>query len=105
MSNQNLAEILVGHGSLAAISALAINLVGKMNRANLLESEEEYGVFLIRQHTHDNPPYQIDDSIYTRHDQRKSLDVLGLNIQMEDSLVLLDEGHYTRYESAFHNAS
>lgn len=92
-------------GSLVALSAPAVRVTQHGKFGPLIESQEDTGGFLIRRHTHENPPYQLDEEIYSRPDARKSLDPLKMNIQMENALTLLEEGEYNRFNSAFHNAS
>ena len=92
-------------GSLAALSAPAVNVIGKLGDTEIVKSKDEYGGFYIRRHTQEQPPYDLDDRIYQRHDQRRSLDALKMNIQMDNGLIKLDAGDYTRYDCAFHNAS
>jgi reductive dehalogenase len=92
-------------GGLVALAAPAANVIGRIGDYELVESKEDFGGFTIRRHSHDNPPYKLDESIYKRHDVRRSLDALKMNIQMDTGLIKLDVGDYTRYDSAFHNAS
>ena len=60
-------------GGLSAIALPMVNVVGKIGEDALLESEEKYGGFTIRSYSKDNPPYQVDDSIYQRFDTRNSI--------------------------------
>ena len=92
-------------GGLATVSLPAVRIVQQMEGYDLVESGEKYGGFLIRRHTHDDPPYELDDELYDRPDARKSLDPLKMNIQMENALTRLAEGEYSRFNCAFHNAS
>lgn len=44
-------------GGIAALSAPAVNVIGKVGDHEIVESEEEYGGFLIKRHAKDEPPY------------------------------------------------
>ena len=57
-------------GGLTAMSLPIIKVVGHIDGDVLLESEEEFGGFLVRTHAKDDPPYDVDDSIYQRFDQK-----------------------------------
>lgn len=47
--------------------------IGKLGDQDLLESPKEYGGFLIRSKSKDNPPYQIDNSVYKRFDAKNMI--------------------------------
>lgn len=53
-------------GGLSAVSLPVIRKVGNIGDQILLESEDMYGGFLVRQLEKDNPPYEVDDSVYKR---------------------------------------
>lgn len=94
-------------GGLAAISTPAINVIGRVGDHEIVESKEEFGGFYIRRHTRENPPYQIDNSVYQRPDGRKCNDMNAL-LQMEtNALVKLEakESGYARYECALHSSA
>ena len=94
-------------GGLAAISLPALNVVGRMNGYELVESEEQFGGFLIRRYTKDNPPYQIDDSQYHRPDFRKVNDMPSLLAMEPNALDKMEakESGYSRYEGALHSSA
>lgn len=60
-------------GGLMALSAPAVNVIGKVGECEIVESKEEYGGFAIKRHLPDDPPYEVDDSIYGRFDFRKAM--------------------------------
>ncbi len=53
-------------GSLAALSAPVVNVIGKIGDHEIVESKEEFGDFAIRRHSKEDPPYDIDFSKYKR---------------------------------------
>ena len=52
--------------SLAALSAPVVNVIGRVGDWEIVESQEEYGGFAIKQHSRDDPPYIIDKNLYHR---------------------------------------
>jgi tetrachloroethene reductive dehalogenase len=60
----------MGFPSLANLSLPAVDVVGRVGNDELVISPEEYGGFLIRRHSREDPPYQVDDSMYQRFDQK-----------------------------------
>lgn len=58
---------------LAGITLPAAKVVGKLGNSELIASKEEYGDFLIRQTSDDNPAYLIDNSRYKRYNQRHTV--------------------------------
>jgi reductive dehalogenase len=92
-------------GSLAALSAPAVNVIGKMDGFEIVESKEEFGGFAIKRHSKKDPPYQVDDSIYQRPDMRKALNPLVMAAQGPNSLVKLASKEYTRLECAFESSA
>ena len=69
-------------GGLAAISLPITKVVGKIDGDVLLESQEEFGEFIVRTHSKDDPPYDVDDSIYQRFDQKN--DAFGRELWDEE---------------------
>jgi hypothetical protein len=63
----------MGFPSLANLSLPAVYVVGRVGNDELVISPEEYGGFLIRRHSIGDPPYQVDDSMYQRFDQKNDL--------------------------------
>ena len=63
-------------GGLLALSAPAVNVIGRIGDTEIVESQEEFGGFVIRRHSKEDPPYQVDDNIYKRYDFRKGLNPL-----------------------------
>ncbi|KAA3648440.1 MAG: reductive dehalogenase [Chloroflexi bacterium] len=58
---------------LAGVAMPVAKVIGQVDGDNVLYSPEEYGGFLVRQRPADNPPYQVDDSIYKRFDQKNEV--------------------------------
>lgn len=58
---------------LAGVSLPLSKVVGKVGDDNLLYSPEQYGGFLIRQQDSGEKPYEVDDSVYQRFDQRNDV--------------------------------
>ncbi len=54
---------------LAGISLPAVSVVGKIGRDEIVSSPDQYGGFLVRRLAKDDPPYQVDDTIYKRFDE------------------------------------
>ena len=71
-------------GGLAAISLPTITQVGKIGNQDLLESQEAYGGFLILRLGEDEPPIEVDDSIYKRFD---STNVIFSRIIWDDAYI------------------
>lgn len=94
-------------GSLAALSAPVVSVIGKIGDQEIVESKEEFGGFTIRRHTKENPPYQVDDSMYKRPDARKALDPMKLQLQPDNAIAKMEnrESGYARYECAFHSSA
>ncbi len=57
---------------LASISLPIARVVGRVGNYDLIASNEEYGAFIIRKRSNDDPPYDVDDSIYQRFDARNN---------------------------------
>jgi len=55
---------------LTAISLPAATVVGRIGDSDLLASPREYGEFMVRRLPAGQHPYQVDESRYTRFDQR-----------------------------------
>jgi reductive dehalogenase len=58
--------------SLAAVSLPLANVIGKIGKDEILTSPDEYGSFMIRRRAQGDPPYQVDDKIYKRFDNRNT---------------------------------
>jgi reductive dehalogenase len=58
---------------LAGLMLPAVKVVGRSNDTDLLASKEEYGDFLIRRESSDNPPYEVDALVYRRFNQRNTV--------------------------------
>lgn len=54
---------------LASITLPAVSVVGRLGADELIRSED-YGGFLIRRHGKGNPPYDVDENMYQRMDQK-----------------------------------
>jgi epoxyqueuosine reductase len=63
----------IGFPSLANLSLPVVSMVERVGNDELVISPVEYGGFLIRRHSRENPPYQVDDSMYQRFDQKYDL--------------------------------
>lgn len=99
---------------MAGLSLPAVNVVGRIGNDYLLSSPEEYGGFLIRKAS--NPPYQVDDSIYKRFNQKYTLfsrsywdegirtsEAPYASVAMER--MAANEDGFTRLDYAFYRAS
>ena len=62
-----------GFPGIANLSLPQVSVVGRAGNDELVISPEEYGGFLIRRHSREHPPYQVDDSMYQRFDQKYDL--------------------------------
>ncbi len=56
--------------ALAAMTLPAIQVVGSIGHADVVESEEQYGGFAVKKLTNGDAPYDIDNSVYERFDSR-----------------------------------
>lgn len=56
----------------AGVAFPTAKVVGKIGKENILESEELYGGFLVRQLDNEQP-YEVDDSVYERFDQKNEM--------------------------------
>ncbi len=63
----------MGFPSLANLSLPAVYVVGRVGNDELVISPEEYSGFLIRRHSIGDPPYQVDEPLYQRFDQKNDL--------------------------------
>lgn len=58
----------------AAGAALPLtHVVGKVDGDNILYSPEKYGGFLVRQRAANDPPYEVDDAMYQRFNQKNEV--------------------------------
>lgn len=74
MSNANLSRRdFFKLAGLAGISMPLVRVVGKVGGDDILYSPEQYGGFLIRKHSSDSPPYQVDESLYQRFDEKNTV--------------------------------
>lgn len=73
--------------SLASVSLPVATVLGKIGNDEIVFSPEEYSGFLIRRPAKGAPPYQVDDSVYKRFDQKN--DVFSRNVW--DEKVIADE--------------
>lgn len=55
-------------GGVTAGALATATVVQQIGNFDILASEEEYGGFYVRRHTMDNPPYSLDEALYTRKD-------------------------------------
>lgn len=62
-----------GFPSLANLSQPTVDVVGQSETDELVISPEEYGGFLVRRHSREHPPYQVDGARYQRFDQKNDL--------------------------------
>ncbi len=75
----------------AASAALPLtHVVGTVNGENILYSPEKYGGFLIRERSAETPPYEVDDSVYKRFDQKNEV----FSRQLWDPIIQESEAPY-----------
>lgn len=55
-------------GGLTALALTAATVIERVGDSEIISSPDEYGGFYIRRHSKQNPPYQVDDTIYKRMD-------------------------------------
>ena len=101
---------------LTGISLPAVKVVGQIGGDNILYSPEKYGGFLVRQLAAGDAPYEVDDSIYQRFDQKNEVFSRGewdpIIIDSEapyasvipDHIMANDKG-FTRLDYAFYTAA
>jgi len=58
---------------IASLSLPAIKIIGREGDALLLASKEEYGDFVVRQHSSSNPACAVNDAVYQRFNQRNTV--------------------------------
>ncbi len=60
----------LGRLGITAASLPAAMVVGRIGGDEVLAAPEEYGGFLVRRSPEGEPPYQVDENVYQRFDQR-----------------------------------
>lgn len=93
MSNENLSRRdFMKLAGLAGLSMPLTRVVGKIGDDEIVYSPEQYGGFLIRRHSKDNPPYEVDDSVYQRFDQTNEV----FSRVQWDPIIQESEGPYAK---------
>lgn len=61
-----------GMGGLAMISLPSVKIITQDGDKEIVTNEEQYGGFYIRRHSINDPPYEVDNSIYERFDAKNT---------------------------------
>ncbi len=61
-----------GLGSLAMAALPTAKVIGQIGKDEVVTNEDEYGGFYIRRHALNDPPYEVDESVYKRFDAKNT---------------------------------
>ncbi len=106
----------LGRLGITAASLPAAMVVGRIGADEVLAAPEEYGGFLVRRSPEGEPPYQVDENVYQRFDQRnetfsremwdpKVIESEAPFDGVEEENIRTNKEGYTRLDYAFSSAA